>query len=85
MLTDSDSLREEQTVLSTPGFTIHWNTEQPVTSKENDGSSVLVGNNVNRIGEEYNKVLEKQHTPGRPPLWDGNTAKKCLRTILGAS
>lgn len=82
MLTDSGGLQEECTVLGTPCLTMRWNTERPITLREHGGVSILVGNNVERIKEEFFKALKEARNPERPELWDGNTAERCLSEIL---
>jgi len=82
MLTDSGGLQEECTVLGTPCLTFRWNTERPITLREYGGASVLVGNNIERIREEYQNTLKLNRKPVRPELWDGKTAKRCLIEIL---
>ncbi len=84
-LTDSGGLQEECTVLGTPCLTMRWNTERPITLWEHGGASVLVGNNVERIREEYQNAIAKARIPVKPELWDGNTAVRCLDAILKAS
>jgi len=82
VITDSGGLQEECTVLGTPCLTLRNNTERPVTLRENGGTSVLTGNNIEKITEEFLKSLFLPRKPFRPPLWDGKTADRCVRALV---
>lgn len=82
MLTDSGGLQEECCVLGTPCLTLRWNTERPITLRENGGASVLVGNNIDLLRKEFNETLILERKPKRPELWDGHTAERCLDAII---
>lgn len=82
MLTDSGGLQEECCVLGTPFLTLRWNTERPVTLLQHGGAGYLVGNNIQNINRDFEKILAEQRTPKRPELWDGHAAERCLQAIL---
>jgi len=82
VMTDSGGLQEECTVLGTPCLTFRNNTERPVTLRENNGTSVLVGNHIEKITKEFYKALKLEKKPYRPPLWDGHAAERCLKAII---
>jgi UDP-N-acetylglucosamine 2-epimerase (non-hydrolysing) len=50
--------------------------------KENGGSSVLVGNDIENIRKEYRLALADDFVGNVPELWDGKTAERCLEAIL---
>jgi UDP-N-acetylglucosamine 2-epimerase (non-hydrolysing) len=82
VFTDSGGLQEECCVLGTPCLTLRWNTERPVTLREHGGVSVLVGNNLSRIRQEYQNTMLMRRTPSRPELWDGHSAERIVKKIV---
>ena len=82
MLTDSGGLQEECCVLGTPCLTLRWNTERPVTLRENGGASVLVGNNIDHIRQEFLNTITLDRLPSRPELWDGHAAGRMLEKLV---
>lgn len=82
MMTDSGGLQEECCVLGTPCLTLRWNTERPVTLRENGGASVLVGNSIELIRNEYFRTLSLNRIPSRPEYWDGMTAERIVNKLV---
>jgi UDP-N-acetylglucosamine 2-epimerase (non-hydrolysing) len=81
-ITDSSTLQEECTILGTPCLALKKHTERPLTLREYGGTTVLTGNQTERIKKEYHENRRMQYQPGRPDLWDGKTAMRCLDAIL---
>ena len=82
-MTDSGGLQEECCVLGTPCMTMRWNTERPITLQENGGASVLVGNNIGKLRAAFRKEMKSKRDPSRPERWDGKTAERIAKIIVG--
>lgn len=81
VLTDSGGIQEETTVLGVPCLTLRENTERPVTVEK--GTNRVVGVNSESILRAGRHALSATHHAGnRPPLWDGQTAKRILDVLL---
>lgn len=83
MMTDSGGLQEECCVLGTPCLTMRWNTERPITLAEHGGASTLVGNNIKRIRAAFRKEMKAKRRPMRPEKWDGKTAERIAKLVVG--
>ncbi len=82
MLTDSGGLQEECCVLGTPCITLRENTERPVTLIERGGTSVLAGNDPDRIRAHFRTMLGTPRHAVRPPLWDGRTSERIVAAFM---
>jgi UDP-N-acetylglucosamine 2-epimerase (non-hydrolysing) len=81
VLTDSGGIQEETTILGVPCITLRDNTERPVTLTH--GTNVLVGSDCKKIIEEFGRVVQgRRKTPPAPQLWDGNAARRIIRTLV---
>jgi UDP-N-acetylglucosamine 2-epimerase (non-hydrolysing) len=79
LLTDSGGLQEESTYFRTPCLTLRPNTERPVTIEV--GSNRLTS--IATLRRDIKELLGKPERLGhRPPLWDGQTAKRILEALL---
>lgn len=86
VLTDSGGIQEETTALGVPCLTARENTERPITITE--GTNTLVGTDPEVILEHINKYLQngaagEQKELPKPLYWDGKTAERIAKAILG--
>lgn len=82
IISDSGGIQGESVALGVKCLILRNNTEWTVTLKENGGSSVLVGNEIENIRKEYRLALGEDSVGSIPELWDGKTAERCLESIL---
>jgi UDP-N-acetylglucosamine 2-epimerase (non-hydrolysing) len=81
VITDSGGIQEECTYLGVPCLTLRENTERPVTVSI--GTNVLVGHDMNRLGEEVNRIIAGNAKRGSiPPLWDGKAGDRIAEVVL---
>lgn len=81
VVTDSGGVQEETTYLGVPCITVRENTERPVTVTE--GTNVLVGQDLDRLQEEVERVLSGEAKTGsRPALWDGRAGERIAQLIV---
>jgi len=84
VMTDSGGIQEETTVLDVPCLTLRDTTERPITITQ--GTNTLVGNNSDRIIEEFFKILNGKGKKGTcPKLWDGKAADRIVKILVSNS
>ena len=81
-LTDSGGIQEECTILGTPCLVLRKNTDRPITLRRHGGTCEIVGNNIEKISEEFHNSIKMQRHPFRPELWDGKTSLRCIHEII---
>jgi len=80
VITDSGGIQEETTYLGIPCLTLRESTERPITISL--GTNTLIGNDMNRLRLEMQKILGGSGKKGViPPLWDGETGRRIARII----
>lgn len=80
VVTDSGGIQEETTYLGTPCLTVRPNTERPVTITQ--GTNRLVAAETDAILSAADAALADGGKPGRPELWDGETAGRIVDELL---
>jgi UDP-N-acetylglucosamine 2-epimerase (non-hydrolysing) len=81
VLTDSQSIQEETTVLGVPCLTLGHTTNRPVTLSK--GTNLLVGYEATEIQEAIDTILQGDVKEAYPMEgWDGKVASRVLEMIL---
>lgn len=80
VITDSGGITEETTVLNIPCVTLRENTERPETCSI--GTNVLVGNDLERLAENVDRMVNGQWHKGQiPELWDGHASERIVKEL----
>lgn len=79
VITDSGGIQEETTWLGVPCVTLRPNTERPITITE--GTNVLATHES--LADELRRIheLDKRSVPSIE-LWDGQTARRCVDSLV---
>jgi len=82
VLTDSQGLQEETSILGVQCLTLGNNTNRPITLRR--GTNTLVGVDVSNIRSAINSILSGETKDGYPiDLWDGKSAQRIVKYIIG--
>ncbi len=80
VITDSGGLQEETTALQIPCLTMRTRTDRPITVSE--GTSTLVGRDIELLERLFNDVLSNRYKQGQcPTLWDGQAGQRIAHEI----
>lgn len=74
VVTDSGGLQEETSYLGIPCLTLRDNTERPITVSQGTNRLVTAAS----LPGELERALDAAFEVRRPPLWDGQTARRCV-------
>jgi len=81
VITDSGGVQEETTYLGIPCITMRENTERPSTIQM--GTNVLVGNDLDALFMNFEKIMSNGYKGGRiPPLWDGKVSERIVEVLF---
>ena len=79
VLTDSGGVQEETTCLGVPCLTLRTSTERPITVTH--GTNRVIGVDPTAIEPAVERALAQPPPDRRPPLWDGQTARRVVDAI----
>lgn len=77
VITDSGGLQEETSYLGIPCLTLRDNTERPITISQGTNRLVTAAS----LAEQLDRALDAACKVRRPPLWDGQTAGRCVEDL----
>ncbi len=81
IITDSGNVAEEATFNQVPCITLNSYTEHEETVKV--GTNILVGEDAERLGEEFRNMVSGQWKSGNlPDRWDGRSAERIVQILL---
>jgi len=82
VITDSGGITEEATVMGVPCMTLRDSTERPETCTI--GTNELIGTDPKRIAPAFEFLFSGNWKKGGiPELWDGKTAARIVKHIIG--
>ncbi len=82
VVTDSGGVQEETSYLGVPCLIMRTTTERPICVER--GTAELMGENYNRALARLRSILRGNWKKPKPiPLWDGKTAPRIVKSLLG--